>query len=71
MFHQARASVLTKAMNAPWAISSPAALPPVKPLFSLSSTTLHLGKIFPGKAYRVVGRAVINQDDFAIGIALA
>src|SRR4029077_15736115 len=32
---------------------------------------LHLGKILPGKPDGVVGRAVINQDDFATGIALA
>ena len=31
----------------------------------------HLGKSFSGKADGVVGRAIINQDDFAIGIALA
>src|SRR4029077_19635855 len=31
---------------------------------------LHLGKILPGKPDGLVGRAVINQDDFAIGITL-
>src|SRR6266481_7616839 len=31
----------------------------------------YLGKSFSGKADGVVGRTVINQDDFAIGIALS
>jgi hypothetical protein len=40
----ARASLLTSAMNSPLATFNPAALPPVKPLFSASSTTLTEGK---------------------------
>jgi hypothetical protein len=49
----------------------PRRIPPSETFIFLQRNDLYRGKLLPGKAHRVVGGAIINQDDFTIGIALA